>query len=223
MKINKTYPSRTYSEVGQTNPLRWTILERLSDAEFNTQSCPFKCKDFFNEVVAAYHGQPLGAYSFETKGMKLQDEGVWVLLTHIINMDSFVANIGSINKLAVADGCPPVQLLPKDKESCVALLPRRYFDNTYLISFLSYLIRVANTDDVNPDPTWKTHSTLAIDCPFRNVFDKVMARGFKSPDIKSFYYAGKAWDHNKKLDSSYVVHNNGVASWTGLMMAEGIA
>lgn len=223
MKINKTYPQVHYSEVGQTNPLRFTILLRKSEVEFDTQSSEFKCKDFFNEVVAAYHGQPLGAYSFETKGMKLQDEGVWVLLTHIIKMESFVQNIGSINALAAKDGAPPVELMEKDKKSCVMLLPRRYFDNTYLISFLSYLIRVANTEDVNPDPTWKTHSTLAIDCPFRNVFDKVMARGFKSPDIKSFYYAGKKHDHSQKLSSSYIVHNNGVASWTALMMAEGLA
>ena len=223
MKINKTYPRVQYSEMPQNNPLRFTILFKNEDGTFDTQSSEFKCKDFFNEVVAAYHGQPLGAYSFETKGMKLQDEGVWVLLTHIIKMDSFVQNIGSINRLAAGDGMPAVSLLHAADGACVALLPRSYFDNTYLISFLSYLIRVANTEDINPDPTWKTHSTLEIDCPFRNVFHKVMARGFKSPDIKSFYYAGKKHDHKQKLTSSYIVHNNGVASWTALMMAEGLA
>lgn len=223
MKINKTYPQVHYSEMPQNNPVRFTILFKNEDGSFDTQSSEFKCKDFFNEVVAAYHGQPLGAYSFETKGMKLQDEGVWVLLTHIIKLPSFEENIRSINKLAKKDGMPEVEVHAHTLDSVVALLPRAYFNNTYLISFLSYLIRVANTEDVNPDPTWKTHSTLEIDCPFRNVFDRVMARGFKSPAIKSFYYAGKKHDHSQKLSSSHIVHNNGVASWTALMMAEGIA
>lgn len=223
MKIEKyTGPHTSYSEVHQTNVLRWTVLFNQGDGVFKPQTKEFKCKDFFNELVAKYHGHVLGCYGFTTESIELQDEGVWVLITHIINKEAYEANVGSINKLSAAEGLPPIKLEWHTPKSCVALLPREYFKNTYLISFLTYLMRVANVDEVVTDPTWRKHPTLNIDCPFRNVFDKVMDRGFKSPDIKSYYYAGKKNDYSVKPYVSNV-HNNGVASWTALMMAEGIA
>lgn len=214
-------PHRSYAEVGQTNKLRWVCLHRAEDGTFSEQSLEFKCKDFFNEIVAKYNGHLLGCYGFTADSIQTNDEGVWVELRYIDNPEAYQQNIGSINKLAAADGLPVVELLPY-KEGFVCLLPRKYFDNTYLISFLTYLMRVANVPEVVQDPTWRVHPTLAIDCPFKSMFDAVMNRGFKTPETaaKSYYYAGHA--HNYKAKPMvHLVHNNGVLSWNSLLKSEG--
>ena len=68
MKIEKyNGPHTSYSEVPQTNVLRWTVLFNQGDGVFKPQTKEFKCKDFFNELVAKYHGHVLGCYGFTTE------------------------------------------------------------------------------------------------------------------------------------------------------------
>jgi hypothetical protein len=222
MQIAKyTGPHRSYAEVPQTNKLRWVCLYRAADGTFSEQSLEFKCKDFFNEIVAKYNGHLLGCYGFTADSIQTNDEGVWVELRNIDNQEAYQQNIGSINKLIAAEGLPVVELLPY-KKGFVCLLPRKFFDNTYLVSFLTYLMRVANVAEVVQDPTWREHPTKAIDCPFVSLFDVVMARGFKTPETKAkaYYYAGQAHNHAPK-PAVHLVHNNGVLSWNSLLKAEG--
>ena len=222
MKISKyTGPHTSYSEVGQTNKLRWVCLHKDADGNFSEQSKEFKCKDFFNEIVAKYHGHILGCYGFTAEPIQTNDEGVWVELRYIANQDVYEKNIGSINKLCKRDGVPEIELIRYGK-GVVCLLPRAYFNDTYLISFLTYLMRVANVDVVVEDPTWREHPTKSIDCPFASMFDVVMNRGFKTPKTaaKAYYYAGKAHNYSVKPPVSYV-HNCGVLQWSSHIKAEG--
>ena len=222
IQISKyTGPHRSYAEVGQTNKLRFVCLHRAEDGTYSEQSLEFKCKDFFNEIVAKYHGHLLGCYGFTADSIEVNEEGVWIELRHIVNQEVYQQNIGSINSLIARDGLPQLELLPY-KDGFVCLLPRQFFDNTYLISFLTYLMRVANVQEVVQDPTWREHPTRAIDCPFVSMFDVVMNRGFKTPvtSAASYYYAGHA--HNYKAKPAvHLVHNNGVLSWNSLLKAEG--
>jgi len=216
-----TGPHRGYSEVGQTNKLRFVCLHRAEDGTFSEQSLEFKCKDFFNEIVAKYHGHLLGCWGFEAESIQVNEEGVWVELRNIDDVEVYKQNIGSINKLIATDGLPTLELLPY-KDGFVCLLPRQFFDNTYLISLLTYLMRVANVSEVVKDPTWKEHPTKPIDCPFVSMFDVVMNRGFKTPETKAkaYYYAGHAHNYKSK-PPVHLVHNNGVLSWNSLLKAEG--
>lgn len=214
-------PHTAYSEVGQTNSLRFVCLYKDGET-FSEQSKEFKCKDFFNEIVAKYHGHILGCYGFTAESIKTNDEGVWVELRHITDTKVYQENIKLVNALIERDGLPPLELLPY-KNGFVCLLPRPFFDNTYLISFLTYLMRVSNVGEVIKDPTFMEHPTKPIDSPFSSVYAKVIKRGFKTPENpgNSYYYYGK--NNNYKVKPQvYNVHNCGVAQWTSLLMAEGL-
>lgn len=217
-------PHTSYAEVGQTNPLRWVCLHKeLSEGDgmcFSEQSKPWKCKDFLNEIVAKYHGDLLGCYGFTADSVQTNEEGVWVRLFHIANPEAYTANIGSINALAAAQGFPELELFDYEG-GFVVLLPRQYFNTTYPISLLTYLMRVANTDTVVTDTTWMEHPTKSIDNPFAGVYADVMAQGFTTPDNvgNSYYYYGKNHDYSKKPQVQ-MVHNCGVSQWTATLKAE---
>lgn len=214
-------PHTSYAEVGQTNPLRFVCLYKDGDS-FSEQSKEFKCKDFFNEIVAKYHGHLLGCYGFTADSIKTNDEGVWVELRHIVNQEVYQANIKLVNALIARDGLPQLELLPY-KKGFVCLLPRQFFSDTYLVSLLTYLMRVSNVGEVVADATFMEHPTKPIDNPFSGVYAKVIKRGFKTPEnpANSYYYYGKDHDY-KKVPQVYNVHNCGVNQWTSMLMAEGL-
>lgn len=215
-------PHTSYAEAGQTNPLRFVCLHLQPNGEYSEQSKEFKCKDFFNEIVAKYNGHLLGCYGFTADSIQTNDEGVWVELRHIANPTVYQANIALVNKLIDKAGLPQLELLPY-KAGFVCLLPRRFFDNTYLVSLLTYLMRVSNTSAVIEDETFMEHPTKPIDSPFKSVYAKVIKRGFVVPENpgNSYYYYGKDRDYSEK-PNVMMVHNCGVAQWTTMLMAEGL-
>jgi len=55
VKILKKHIHELYAEMPQPNPLSWRIMHKRGDT-LVSQSCPIRCKDFFNDVVAWKQG-----------------------------------------------------------------------------------------------------------------------------------------------------------------------
>jgi hypothetical protein len=206
-KISKTLPNK-YSEIGQANPLRWEILLHTSPDTFESQSGLIKCKDFFNELVRKYNtGQDSSIYSFDTKTIMLNEEGVYFRLHYTTS--KFISNLGAVI------GDLTVELL--DDGTVLLLVPRHYWASTYLTSLVTYYIRCCNCDVdlTSVDDLWTKTSDVAI-----NNQGKALALkwGFKVPEEYSrfWYYCGKT---SNSVDdpspySASIVHNNGVMSWS---------
>lgn len=223
MKIIPCTKSYDYTESGQSNPLRWTMLHRVDRETFQAQTAEFRCKDYFNECTALYNGHvPQSIYGFTAAGLKLNEEGVYVLLRNIAHKAHYKANIGSINKLGAAQGFPEIELM-EHETGYIALIPRKYFDSTWLTSLVTYLMRVANVKETVADPTWMEHPTKNIDNPFgHDMYEKILKRGFKTPEAaKSYYFAGLTWDYTKANFPPEYVHNNGCRSWATQLQAVG--
>lgn len=220
MKIIPVGYQSHYNEIPQSNPLRWVILHREMADLFTAQSSEFKCKDFFNEFVAKYSGHDTSIYGFNAGAMKVNDDFLYVQLLHIADLEVYKKNIGSINALAAKNDMPPVELIIEDA-IVVAVIPRAYFKSTWLISLLTYLMRVANVKAVVEDPEWKTHPSKGADNPFSNYYDRILARGFAVPDIAtSFYFVGNSIDYKAKPQVHFV-HNNGCRNWMEMLQVEG--
>lgn len=204
----------TYHEIPQTNPLRWVVLYREEDT-YTEQSGEFKCKDFFNEFVSKYNGHATSIYGFNAGEMKVNEGELYVLLKNITDFQSYQANIGSINSLAAQHAMPPVTLEATGKPGeLVAALPSEYFMSTWLISLLTYLMRVANVPVVVEDPTWQTHPTKGVDNPFREQYTEVLTRGFQVPEVgaTTFYWVGNRYPYPATPNVG-TVHNNGCYNW----------
>lgn len=211
IKINAyAGPHTSYSEMGQSNLLRWTVLFKEDNGSYTETTRKFKCKDFFNEVIAVRHGHDLGCYGFSAESVKINEDGVYCLMTSVSNQDAFEHNLGSINVYAEKSGMPALSWQRNGKDE-ILFMPMAYFDNTYFASLLTYMIRVSNVDSKFVD--FLTHPTRKIDSPFEAHYDKAFAGGFKLPiDVKSYYYVGPKNDYSKQPPVMYV-HNCGVRQW----------
>lgn len=213
-KITDTWPN-TYGEISQVNPIRWEILFRESGDSFVSQSGLIKCKDFFNELVRKYAtGQDSAIYSFDTKTVKLNEEGVYFRMHK--TMVNFSNNIDAvINTSDNSDLHVTTELL--EKGTVLLFIPRYYFTSTYLTSLVTYLIRCCNCAKKlkSLDDLWESTEDIAIQGHGR---DLAKAWGLSVPEEyrQFWYYCGKTV--NSVVDpspySAGIVHNNGVMSWS---------
>ena len=208
-KITDTL-SKTYSEIGQDNPIRWEILYKEADATYTSQSGLIKCKDFFNELVRKYNtGQDSTIYRFDTKEIKLNDEGIYFRMHYIADMDVFNTNLSST--------VPDVTNEELNKTTSLLFIPRKYFASTYLTSLVSYVVRICNVKTLVG--TLEEAITNTTDCALKED-GKALANkwGFSVPEKyqQYWYYCG---DKENSVDnptpySASIVHNNGVQSWS---------
>lgn len=210
-----------YGENPQSNPLRWTILHKEGEKEFVAQSWQFKCKDFFNDLVAKYLGFNLTVYCFNAGEVKLNDEGTYVFLDNIT--EQFEGNIDFINKYAAQWEKPPVEVIHKEKDTRIILIPRVYFENTFYISLVTYLIRISNI--TKQLTTLNGHPTQATDSPFNSYYNAVIKHGYGKLPVESWFFYNKEFDYTNKAKveaAYYNVHNCGCGTWWTMLTAHGM-
>lgn len=203
---------KTYSEIGQANPLRWEILFRESEDSFVSQSGLIKCKDFFNELVRKINsGQDSSIFDFGTKEIKVNEEGVYFRMHYTTSL--FQSNIESV----INTGANNVTTEALPDGTVLLFIPRYYWSNTYLTSLVTYYIRCCNCDVVlaNVDELWEKTSDVAIHNQGKAL---ALKWGLSVPEeySKYWYYCGDKF--NSATDptpySASIVHNNGVMSWS---------
>lgn len=210
-KVRHNHDKGAYSEIPQSNGLRWKVLFKEADGSFTPTSKEFKCKDFLNDVVAKYEGRAFEIYQFDWRGTDINEDGVWLSLHNIVDPKVFVENIGSIKK--VKGYGEELILEQHNNDTFVCFIPRSYFRSTYTISLLSYLIRVSNVDRAITD--WLNHPTKSADNPFGNKHD-VIVEGGMEPPLPYSVYGGKnktTVEDMLRGGSFYTLHDNGCAAW----------
>lgn len=214
---------KTYGEVAQPNPIRWRILLRNGD-NMTDQSGKFKCKDFFNDVLAYYHTKTsFNMYSFENN-VEFNTEGLYVLLTEIEDNPRFIKNIcDGINQRLQKELGVQLSLFEQKKGSIILLIPHALFKNTYLISLVTLLIRVCNNDITFS--CWEDF--FLEDSPLLTIETSILkdsklfvkTQGFITPKAGEDCWFYATWGISSKTidgkvsSNSGVIHNNGIASW----------
>ncbi len=215
LKFDKPMATR-YSEVSQVNPIRWTICHKEGET-LTAQSGLIKCKDFFNDIVA-WHKEKyeFPMYGFKNK-VNFNEEGLWFVLSSISDPVLFKEN------LAVLNSCMPVPMIIEEvenKNSCAILIPMCYWESTYYISLISFLVRLCNYGYkyTDWDSFFNTNAPMYTAEHAFSTEGKALAKEwkFEIPKKYSFwYFAGKDFNSSKapKTPSTSIIHNNGVSSW----------
>lgn len=217
-KLNITHKN-TYSEIGQSNPLRWRIMHKEGDV-LSSQSGLLKCKDFFNDVVAYKRAKlAFKIYYFDNQ-IKFNREGLYIHLTAIDNQERFCNNLGIINVRMGSDLQTHFNFVKMDDGSVVICIPHKLWKNTYYISLLSMMIRLCNYK--TEYDSWE--SFFAKNAPINKVetafTEKAKAfaceKGFRLPVKlrKLWFWAGDNYHSgNQEKPMGSVIHNNGVSNW----------
>lgn len=203
---------REYGEMPQANPLRWCVYyyDDLNET-FTAQTDWFKCKDFFNDFVAKYHGVEGRVYGMSTSGMSINDYGMWLRLKALY--PAFYKNA-----LLVAEKFGvELTLAPFDDDSsqCLTLLPRALFKSTYTISLFTLLLRAANNSQ-----EFSSYEELVKTSKERLLsYTEFKKAPFILPESLQKYwcymgsrYNSQYWEGREKPQIE-AVHNNGFLSW----------
>lgn len=196
--------NNSYSEIPQPNPLKWELYFLEEDVLY-PQTSQFRCKDFFNEVVAWYFGKPYSIYRFDTNKMKFNTYGVFVRLYNI--QPGFVENINKHLQPLLPEGVDPLMFVPLEKEDeLLTLIPRALFNSTYTISKLTKIIRLCNQDEV-----CDSFEKLA-EVGKEELYPAEFAGGRLLPNEPFniyWWYATDEYNSNAKSAGEGVIHDNG--------------
>jgi hypothetical protein len=220
MKIVGPNIEWTLQESPQKNPIRWRILKQQKDDQCSPQTSFFRCKDYFNDVVAAYRGKFFTEYGFNNKLIDLSDDKLLVQIKFLENKENYCATLNAaINPKLEAEGLPKLVYddVEGETDTLVLFFDRKLFDNTYTISLLTYLLRIANQVDAHATyESLVTSMNAKTDRPFYIHYDKVVSGKFQSPLNEPFWWWTSANYNSKKQEDNCQggwVHNNGCYSW----------
>jgi hypothetical protein len=215
-------PQYHYSEAPQSNSLRWQVYYRDGDT-FLPQTGRFMCKDYLNDVVARYHGKHVIAYGLNNHDMKLNDDGVWLRLYHVTDIDVFMHNIACCINAEKPDFPLTMEVVDGN---ILMFVPRYYFNQTYLISLVSYIIRISNGDKKfkNFEDALTSKHAQADRAIYDRGFTLAKSWKFDVPEEFQKYWTYYSAGYNSELDnySGTTVHNCGVMAWCENMTAEQI-
>lgn len=145
------YRPTTYVEAGQTNPLRWQVVQPEGDA-YRELSGVFKCRDYLNDVVAVRYGAKGSVYGFSLDKAKMDVSGdLHILLTGVDA--GFLPNWTRVVSPLVQEAYGCVPTFTEDGSTLLVTIPRVLWATTYNISLLSGSFRWCNCPE-DVELTW---------------------------------------------------------------------
>jgi len=210
----------SYSEIGQTNPLRWQNLKPV-EGGYEVVSHKWKCKDFMNEVVTSFHtGRDFSIYGFSVENKKFFSKGqadLPILLHNIL--PGWVYNMEVVNDYLLSQGFEPVEFQQVKGNQWFIDIPEIYLMNTLFMSQVTLFIRLANTENV-----YGSINDMCND-PLNKQDAGNLAACFKKP-LKDFPEAleNYIWYYDDQRNLRHdapasatiqtsLMHNCGVVSW----------
>lgn len=207
-----------YAENGQTNPIRYVVYYKNEDGTYQAQTNEFKCKDFFNDMVAWYHGIKFLRYGMDFREFNLNEEGVYVELRNL--KPQFLDNVKVVlgEEFKVFGAEVSFEKIGARKTSVMMFIPRKFFSCTYFISYLTLMLRNCNWDvsytspgDIfsysGSDGLLKTSKAIMNKWPLKD-----------EPWFSEYWYYYRAEINSKKpYQQEYwdsCVHNCGVVQWS---------
>lgn len=218
-KFGKTLVKQ-YGEVGQPNPLRWEVLFQEQDGTLQPQSAKMKCRDFFNDLVGWYHNVKGCIYGFDTRAIKLNDDGVWLRLTKVKDVPQFLQNLDTlVNKPMAEDLGVIVSFWYINKDTVLIFIPRKVMESTYTVSLTTWLLRLSNYGHTFTSFEEVCQNNAATNKDNVKSPAAVKQLRFKLPEQYQlyWYYHNEQYNSVKQPDpSAYmsILHDNGIQRWS---------
>ena len=194
-----------FSQVPQKNPLKFAFLYKEEDGSFTDQTSFFRCKDFFNDIVAGKKGDFFSVYNFKNQDLKFNETEAHICLDNVVTDGTWEQNMALIGEQLEKEGYGKIEYAHYEKNKWLLTIPISCLDNTYTISLLTLLVRVSNYN----------HVFTSFEEMLRNEFEPAPkgCTGFtfeKLVDKKYWWWAGAKYNSHSSKGS--VVHNQGIHS-----------
>ena len=226
-------PKKSYSYIQslQHNAIKWQGVTARKDY-WQAQTAPFRCREYFNDIVAKKHKRVYTVYGFNASPVRHKKDGVDVLVYHIENMDLFLENLKVVDdKMFEQLGCRMTFVLDLEEPSkCIINFPPACWNSSYTISVITIAIRASNYNYAYE--TWedffKTNAPIDLHEYSWNSYvrAKVSHYGMLPPEhLRSYWwYAGNTWNNLQVKGGANMIHNNGAVQWCNhLQLPEGVS
>ena len=203
-------PEPFYREVLQPNDLRWQLYKQEGDSLI-PQTTSFRCKDFFNDVVGWFYGKKSTVYGFDTEQMEFNPYGVFLRLFNVTG--AFTKNVDAVLNPLLNE---KLKFVDVAKGEVLTLLPRELFNNTFLISKVTHLLRLCNVNkEVLDHEALKQYHLLSGDdaCEMGVAWDRLKSLTIPEKYQTYWYYAGTGHNSLSENFNISILHNNGYRSW----------
>lgn len=156
------HPYTYYSEVSQPNPLRWSILLKKKGNVYKEKTSLFRCREFFNDLVAKAGGTTYTVFNFPLSSIPSLKKGCFVLCSFIQNKPLFLTNLQTLNTKLKEDLGVEIGFIDDEQETDRQILhfPAKLFESTYYISMATMFIRCSNYS--KELPTWEAWKTSDV-------------------------------------------------------------
>lgn len=218
----KQYREMSYTEIPQISPIRWEICAYDKETDtYIAQTGRFKCRDFFNDIVAKYHGFSDRIYGFDTSHLDVSS-GFSIRVSYIPNLDQFLTNVDTVLNTDAPRGAElKISICEGDSEgACVVDVPVFFLKNTYRLSRLTYLLRICAYDVELPSLNWtltnKYSPAICLDTQklSENRAKKLLHYGWDLPKLaEEFWYYYNSRFNSKNEVSVVYVHGCGMVYW----------
>lgn len=231
MKFIKDFEEHSLIESNQSNPIRWQVIVPTEHQDtFKEITQPFKCRDYFNDlIISSKIQEDFECYGFRTSYKKLEGiSGLYLKLTQLYSC--FEENLLYVNKLLKEQDVPEISLIWSDKDEAVVHLDEYYKTSSFHISLITIYLRLANKNKVVTSVSeligydqagvgikikkFSDWSNKFKDIAFIAQQNKVY-RNHVSDEYKKSYIASYS-DLKKAIvlyNVRYAAHNTGYLSW----------
>jgi len=215
------WDSGTYSEIGQSNSLRWQNLKLVGPDTYEPVSKWWMCKDFMNEVVTSFHtGRDFSIYGFQVTHNEFFNKEDTYLPLRLKNVaKSFLVNMAVVNAHLLHEGFPAVEYESINDGQVFIQIPLEYLCNTLFMSQVTLFIRLANTDNeyLTLADMVKDYKNKSDSANFNVCLKKPLSQFPKELDEYLWYYNEQQnckRDHPKEANiQTNLMHNCGVVNW----------
>jgi len=216
---------QTYNQILQPNPIEWEVLWQDEMGVLQPQTARFKCRDFFNDIVAMHHGHNGGnIYGMDVTTIKRNEGFIFVRLFNL--KSSFYDQLKLfLDPYLEQQKQTPLEVHPLSKTCAVIKFQGTHLESTYNISFLTFLIRLCNYGNVfsSLEESVVKYPQMWADerVPLPSKYaDWAVRVGFNVPEDMQgswFYYNEKATTKGGYKPMLSVVHNTG---WRGSVLTK---
>lgn len=148
VKLTVNCLNTIYSQEPQESRVVFSIAKKIDDTTYSREYAYFRCKDFFNEIIAARYFGYIYQMVYRFKAKEIYNDKEFFLIFSSPDSDersNFLSNLKVLKEVEELVGIPIRRrskiLKADDYQSYIIRVPKEWLSSTLMISFYTLLLR----------------------------------------------------------------------------------
>lgn len=148
VKLTVNYSYTNYSQEPQESRVVFSIAKKIDNSTYSREYAFFRCKDYFNEIIAARYFGYVYQMVYRFKAKEIYNDKEFFLIFSSPDSDersNFLSNLKILEEVEKLVGIPIRRrskiLKADDSQSYIIRVPKEWLSSTLMISFYTLLLR----------------------------------------------------------------------------------